>query len=204
MKKALLVFCCCLIAAAVMPQFRASTGVARRPEFGAVNARPASPEGGPSVTRKELAGRADLVVVGECVGSRSAWVDDGRRLVTLAAFSVNETLKGEELGTVTVVLPGGTDADRKVPVTMSYPGAPTLRPREQALLFLSRQTQVEGGYAIAGSAHGKLLIEAHGAAEGARRRDEPLPQGGDRVVRDGGRRVPLSKLREEIKSYLRQ
>jgi hypothetical protein len=204
MKKFFLAVCCCLLAAAAIPQFRASTGVDRQHQGTGSNAKPTNVERGSVLTKKELADRADLIVVGECVGIKSAWVDDGRNLVTLATISVNETLKGEELSAVTVVLPGGMDADRKVPVTMTYPGAPTLAPREQTFLFLSRQTQFAGSYAITGSAQGKLMVETHEVGDGARGSNGPGRREGDRMVRDGGRRVPLSKFKEEIKSHLRQ
>src|SRR5687767_6125034 len=87
------------------------------------------------LTIQEMVSQSDLIAIGSCVETKSVWVD--RSLVTLATINVAETLKGAELGTVTVALPGGVDANRKFPVAMTYPGAPQITPGENVFLFLT-------------------------------------------------------------------
>src|SRR4030095_13836968 len=78
--------------------------------------------------------------------------------VTLATISVGEVIKGQPEETVTVALPGGTDASRKVPVSMHYEGAPHILPQEEVFLFLNHEPQVPLGYIVAGYAQGKFSI----------------------------------------------
>ena len=205
MKKILSAIVCCLLIAIAAPRLLpAIADNSRDKDRGVIAAEVSSASR--RMSKKEMARRAELIVVGECTSARSVWIDDGRNLVTLAEFSVSETLKGEGRAAVTVVLPGGVDANRKFPVAMTYPDAPTMNPREQALLFLTNQAEVADGYAIMGAAEGKYSIRGNkqGAeAVGRSLRGMSLPEG-DKVVRDGGRLVPLSKLKEEIEGYLRQ
>ena len=69
----------------------------------------------------DMVNQSDVIAIGNCVETKSMWVDGS--LVTLATVSVSETLKGGEASSLTVVLPGGIDAHRKFPISMSYPGA---------------------------------------------------------------------------------
>src|SRR4030095_7915180 len=80
----------------------------------------------------------------------------GRTLVTLATISVGEVIKGQPAETVTVALPGGTDANRPVPLSIDYPRAPRILPQEEVFLFLIRQPEVPLGYVVAGYAQGKF------------------------------------------------
>src|SRR3954447_23454044 len=82
----------------------------------------------------DMVKQSDAIVIGNCTETKSVWID--RNLVTLATVSVTESLKGEA-STLTVALPGGVDANRKIPVAMTYPGAPQMRPGEDVFLFLS-------------------------------------------------------------------
>src|SRR5262249_26941409 len=78
------------------------------------------------LSEADLAERSSLIVIGQCTEVRSAWM--GRRLMTLATVAVRETLKGEPHAQVTVVIPGGMDAQRPVPVAAVVPGAAQLAP----------------------------------------------------------------------------
>ena len=100
--------------------------------------------------------QSDVIAIGDCLNTRSMWVD--RTLVTLATISVDEVLKGGEDSTITVVLPGGVDANRAVPVAMSYAGAPTIQQNEKVFLFLTHDDMVGGGYTIAGFSQGKFSV----------------------------------------------
>lgn len=105
---------------------------------------------------EEMVNQSDLIAIGNCASTRSVWVD--RNLVTLASISVAETLKGNQSEQLTVVLPGGVDANRKVPIAMTYPGAPRITPGEDVVLFLTSDDQVPGGFTIAGFSQGKFSI----------------------------------------------
>jgi hypothetical protein len=112
------------------------------------------------LTNQDLTEKAQLIVVGRALETKSAWV--GRRLVTLATISVGEVLKGDRHATVTVVLPGGVDATRKFPLAMMVPGAPQLHAQEEVFLFLTRANQHATGdaesYTVVGLSQGKLSI----------------------------------------------
>src|SRR5262245_49315786 len=71
-----------------------------------------------------MVAQSDSIVTGECVGRESRWID--QQLVTVVTVAVSETLKGEEAATIEVVLPGGIDMNRKFPVAVTWPGAPTI------------------------------------------------------------------------------
>src|SRR5688572_29011312 len=88
----------------------------------------------------DMIDQSDLIAIGSCVDTRSVWIY--RTLVTLATISVAETLKGAELPTITVALPGGIDANRKFPVAMTYPGAPRITAGEDVFLFLTADAEI--------------------------------------------------------------
>src|ERR1044071_9290916 len=70
---------------------------------------------------QDMVNQSDVIAIGNCVETKTVWVD--RSLVTLATVSVTENLKGTE-STITVALPGGVDANRRIPVALNYPAAP--------------------------------------------------------------------------------
>lgn len=157
------------------------------------------------LTNKDLATQAELIVIGECVDSTSVWVD--RNLYTLATIAVTEVLKGDHASTVTVALPGGIDANRKIPVGMTYPGAPQISHQEEVFLFLMRaDDEVAHSYAVMGFAQGKFSIVRgdQGNPMVARNLTGLQLQGDNKVVRDTDTLVSLSAFKEEIRSYLQQ
>jgi len=107
-------------------------------------------------TESDMIQESALIVTGHCTQLQSQWV--GRTLVTLATVQVTEALKGSPGSTVTVVLPGGVDSNRKIPVAMSYPAAPQIYHQENVLLFLVPEDLVANGYAIAGFSQGKFTL----------------------------------------------
>src|SRR5262245_33174141 len=133
-----------------------------------------------------LVEQSSLVVIGRCTGVRSAWM--GRRLMTLATVAVREVLKGEPRAEVTVVIPGGMDAQRAVPVAAVVEGAPQLATGEEALLFLSARPDEPDTYAIVGWGQGKrsILTDATGA--------ELVAAGSGRPPAT----VPLARFRAQI------
>ena len=80
------------------------------------------------LSTEALARAADVIVIGRALDQSSRWVD--RNLVTFVTVAVSEALKGEAGGRLTVALPGGVDASRRIPVAMIWPAAPVIRPRE--------------------------------------------------------------------------
>jgi hypothetical protein len=118
---------------------------------------------------ESLVDAADLIVVGTCQEVASRWV--GRDLVTLATVEVAENVKGNAGSNVRVVLPGGSDTSGPVPVAVTWPGAPSMAPGEEVLLFLVEYPAVPGGYAVAGFSQGKFSIFEGPAGEARVSRD---------------------------------
>lgn len=108
------------------------------------------------LSTEQMTARASDIVVGVCTNARSVWV--GRTLVTLATVSVSESLKGDAAAEVTVVLPGGVDANRAVPIAVTWPGAPTLAPNDQVMLFLEGAAPLRDGRQIVGFSQGKFSV----------------------------------------------
>lgn len=199
MKKTILASCLIIAIALVISFSRGTT---------AVNAPPQDNLGTPDTTLavalslEDMVSQSDVIAIGSCTDTRSVWVDG--TLVTLANVAVSETLKGAESGTLTVVLPGGADANRKFPVAVSYPGAPRLVPGENAFLFLSAESEVGGGYTIAGFAQGKFSIVNDEDGEPVVSRDltKMNLQGNNGVRRGGSNATPLSSFKAQVKGLL--
>jgi hypothetical protein len=151
-------------------------------------------------TEGDMVQESAVIVTGHCTHLQSQWV--GRTLVTLATIQVSETLKGSAGSQVTVVLPGGVDSSRRIPVAMSYPAAPEIFQQENVLLFLTPQDMVAGGYSIVGFSQGKFtLVES---AQGKKTATQDLSglslQGRNGSLRHGaGKTIQLDELRERIR-----
>ena len=175
----------------------------------AVNAPPEDTLGTPDTTLavalslEDMVNQSDVIAIGNCVDTKSVWVD--RTLVTLATVSVSETLKGSESTDLTVVLPGGVDANRKFPIAMSYPGAPRLTPGEDVFLFLTTDTDFGSGYNVAGFSQGKFSIVNDEDGEPVVSRDltKMSLQGNNGVRRGGANATPLSSFKAQVKGYLK-
>jgi hypothetical protein len=156
-----------------------------------------------ALSLQEMVNQSDVIAIGNCVETRSVWADG--TLVTLATVSVNESLKGLESGSLTVVLPGGIDANRKFPVAVSYPGAPRLTPGEDVFLFLTSDSDFAGGYTVAGFAQGKFSIVNDEDGEPVVSRDltKMSLQGNNGVRRGGSNATPLSNFKAQVKGYLK-
>jgi hypothetical protein len=127
-----------------------------------------------------------------------------RDLVTFVTVSVTETLKGEPLSSVTVAIPGGIDANRRFPVAVTYPGAPSLGPDEEVLLFLVNGQDVSGAFAVAGFSQGKFSVVQDAAGVKHVSRDLTTVSVMDaNGVAQGTRQLErLSDFREEILGYV--
>ena len=155
-----------------------------------------------ALSLEDMVNQSDVIAIGNCLDTRSVWVDNN--LVTLATVAVSESLKGTPGETVTVVLPGGVDANRKIPIAMTYPGAPKLTPGENAFLFLTADSEVGGGYNIAGFAQGKFSIVNDEDGEPMVSRDltRMSLQGNNGVRRGGSNMTPLKSMKDQVKGYL--
>jgi hypothetical protein len=152
----------------------------------------------------ELINASSLIAIGRCVGTQSTWVD--RSLVTLAKVSVNEVLKGDGASEITVVLPGGVDANRQFPIAMTYPGAPRITPDENVFLFLSNESEVPSAYTIMGFSQGKFSIVKDDQGRDVVSRDLTRMglQSGRGVRRGGVNTAPLSDFRGNVLRKLRR
>lgn len=155
-----------------------------------------------ALTNQAMAQAADVIAVGRCVEVRSAW--EGRTLVTIATVAVNDVLKGEPTSTITVVLPGGIDANRRFPVSMVYAGAPQITMHEEVFLFLVREEGVTSGLTVAGFSQGKFSVVAGagGQREVSRNLEGVTLQSPAGTKRGGAMRVPLADFSREIRRYL--
>jgi hypothetical protein len=197
MKKAVLAVCCTLLIALVVTSLRVGRAInPQQPDQMA----PVTVSN--DLTMQEMAQRSDLIVTGQCLETRSTWV--GRRLVTLATISVNDAIKGTSASTVTVELPGGIDSNRKHPISMNYPGAPTIQTDENVFLFLTRADSPADTYAVTGYAQGKLSIVNNEAGEQMVSRDLSKMRIGRAVgvVRGQQQMTPLAEFKQRIKGYL--
>ena len=174
----------------------------------AVNAPPDDTLGTPDTTLAvalsfdDMVDQSDVIAVGNCVDTKSIWVN--RCLVTLATVSVSETLKGAESGNLTVVLPGGVDANRKFPIAMSYPGAPRLTPGEDVFLFLNSDTDFGLGYNVTGFSQGKFSIVKDEEGEPVVSRDltKLTLQTNNGVRRGGANVISLATFKDRVKARL--
>lgn len=155
---------------------------------------------------------SDAIVVARVAGSRSQWI--GKQLVTVVDIDVSETLKGDAKSRMQVILPGGVDLKRAVPVSMTYPGAPALRQNESVVLFLSKTSLRPGAMIISGYSQGKYNIVTDSAGRSLVTRTESGAAHGGRAkalspVQSRAAAAPaqartLGEFRLEIRDYLNQ
>ena len=154
-----------------------------------------------ALSLEDMVNQSDAIVIGNCVETKSVWVD--RSLVTLATVSVSESLKGGA-STLTVALPGGVDANRKIPIAMTYPGAPQMRPGKDVFLFLTSDGDVAGSYTVAGFSQGKFSIVTDEDGQQLVSRDlrKTELQGNNGVRRGQNSLTSLATLKAEVKGLL--
>jgi len=157
-----------------------------------------------ALSLEDMVNQSDVIAIGNVLDTRSVWVD--RSLVTFATVAVSESLKGTPGENLTVVLPGGVDANRKIPIAMTYPGAPQMRTGENVFLFLTSDSEVGGGYNVAGFAQGKFSIINDEDGEPVVSRDlrQMSLQGNNGVRRGQSNMTPLKSMKDQVKGYLKQ
>ncbi len=137
---------------------------------------------------------SDQIVVGTIVGTESVWV--GRALFTRYTVAVEETLHGDAAARVSVLVPGGIDRSRRLPIGMAVAGAPTFMANERAVLLLSRILQPTGAadFQIVGFNQGRFTVVG-GRVAGA----PAGPAGSRRVATE-----PLDALCGRLRDLVRQ
>jgi hypothetical protein len=155
-----------------------------------------------AMSTRTLTQAADVIVVGRCTAVRSVW--EGRTLVTLATIVVTESLKGGLRNTVTVTLPGGIDARRRFPVSMSYAGAPQIAMGEEVFLFLGRGALSADALSVLGFSQGKFSIVGDETGERVVSRNlSSITLAAPAGTRRGtATHMPLARFRDEIRGYL--
>jgi hypothetical protein len=110
-----------------------------------------------SLNPKEMGAKSDLVVLGRVQSVGSYWNPDKTRIYTEVVVSVEETYKGQPVGSIRIVQIGGQVGN----VRVSVAGAPLWIPDREVLLFLGRVDT--GLYAITGFSQGKLDVTRENA-----------------------------------------
>jgi len=150
-------------------------------------------------TETDMIEEATLIVTGHCTHVESAWLDGD--LVTLATIGVSEVLKGTAGAEITLVLPGGIDANRPVPVATLYPAAPEVFVQEDVLLFLVGEDRVANGHAIVGFSQGKFTLVSSASQQVATQNLGGLrlarPDG--QITRGASKAISIPQLRQRIK-----
>ena len=151
---------------------------------------------------QDMVNQSDVIAIGNCVETKTVWVD--RSLVTLATVSISENLKGTE-SSITVALPGGVDAGRKIPIAMTYPGAPQMTPGENVFLFLTATGEVPGSYTVAGFSQGKfsIITDEDGLQVVSRDLRQTSLKSDNGIRRGQNNTIPLDSLKNEVRGYLK-
>jgi hypothetical protein len=155
------------------------------------------------LTTAQLTETASLIVIGRATGVESRWIDP-RNLGTFATIAVDDVLKGSAGSTITVVTPGGSDANRRIPVAMSYPGAPRISQAERVLLFLAADSDFSDSHSIVGYAQGKFSIvrDPSGRDVVARENVALRLQSGPGVTYSTVQMVPLADVTAAIRALV--
>jgi hypothetical protein len=157
------------------------------------------------MSMQQMTQEASAIVIGTCVATQSQWV--GRSLVTQVTISVEEALKGNNVGTtLTIDVPGGVDYNRKHPIAMTYAGAPQFSLDEKTFLFLTGPVESASSYTVIGFSQGKFSIGNATDGEPVVTRDmtkAPMPKVAG-LTRGNPQVVSLSELKALVRSYLNQ
>jgi hypothetical protein len=109
----------------------------------------------------EKVDHAAAIILGKCVKTEARFDPTGRWIVTYATFSVEQSMKGNAAGQVTVVTPGGSVNG----IHQETIGVPVFNVGAEHVVFL-RNTRVgltplyfdQGTYNVAAGEHGEKLI----------------------------------------------
>ena len=114
-----------------------------------------------AATFDEKVDHAAAIILGKCVRTEARYDPSGRWIVTYATFAVEQTMKGNAAGQVTIVTPGGSVNG----IHQETSGVPVFREGDEHVVFL-RDTRVgltplyfdQGTFNVATGDHGEKLI----------------------------------------------
>ena len=109
----------------------------------------------------EKVDHAAAIILGKCVKTEARYDPTGRWIVTYATFDVEESIKGNASGQVTIVTPGGSVNG----IHQETSGIPVFQKGDEHVVFL-RNTRIgltplyfdQGTYNVTAGAHGEKLI----------------------------------------------
>ena len=106
-------------------------------------------------TFEALVSSANTIFVGEVMNVRSSWTatPNGRAIITLVTFKVEDTWKGAAGAVTQLEFLGGTIGG----TTMEVVGMPTFHEGQRGVLFVS--SQVRSASPLVGFWHGRMRIE---------------------------------------------
>jgi hypothetical protein len=115
----------------------------------------------------EIVLAAEAIVVARYRSAETLWTEG--TLATRYTFDVEDDLLGQGRTDVTVVVPGGVDLKRRIPIALSVPGAPAFVVQERVLLMLDRADRPSAGdFTVVGFNQGEFRIDAGRVRSGAR------------------------------------
>lgn len=114
-----------------------------------------------AATFDEKVDHAAAIILGKCVKTEARYDPTGRWIVTYATFDVEESIKGNAAGQVTIVTPGGSVNG----VHQETSGIPVFQKGDEHVVFL-RNTRIgmtplyfdQGTYNVTAGAHGEKMI----------------------------------------------
>lgn len=156
----------------------------------------------PQLSLADLTRAADAIVLATAIRGESLWVD--RDLVTRVTLEVESTLQGTTADRIHVLVSGGVDADRRIPIASVVPGQPRIHRGERMLLFLRALETGPAEYSLVGDAQGRFVLLPDASTETVATRDLSALHlvTGDEIVRGSATAVPLSHLVERIRRLL--
>ncbi len=109
----------------------------------------------------EKVDHANAIILGKCVRTEAKYDPTGRWIVSYATFAVEQSMKGDATGLVTVVTPGGSVNG----IHQETIGVPVFREGDEHLVFL-RNTRLgpaplyfdQGTYSVAAGERGEKMI----------------------------------------------
>lgn len=140
---------------------------------------------------EELAGRSDLVVLGDVESVTSGWSEDGKTIFTTAIVVVAEVIKGQSVRRrIGVEYPGGEVGE----IGLRVSDEPGMAKGEKVLLFLKRVigTSEIDKHAFVGKGQGKYSIGPDGIA-----RKKGFSLAGDTKPIDA--EIPIDTLIDKIR-----
>src|SRR5438067_7566420 len=114
-----------------------------------------------AATFDEKVDHAAAIILGKCVKTEARFDPTGRWIVTYATFDVEQSMKGNASGQITIVTPGGSVNG----VHQVTSGVPVFREGDEHVVFL-RNTRLgptplyfdQGTYDVAAGDHGEKMI----------------------------------------------